>query len=102
LLEAGVKITEEQKKEIAMGKLNSRSYCFTGGINKVDANGIRYTRAMMWELTQNNGGIVHESVKPDTTFLVQADPDSQSSKTKKALKMGVGILSEEDFFKSLE
>jgi DNA ligase (NAD+) len=102
LLEAGVKITEEQKKEIVMGKLNSRSYCFTGGINKVDPNGIRYTRAMMWELTQNNGGIVHENIKPDTTFLVQVDPDSQSSKTKKALKMGVGILSEEDFFKSLE
>jgi len=105
LLEAGVKITEvhkEPKKEGAMGKLNGRSYCFTGGINKVDPNGIRYTRAMMWELTQNNGGIVHESIKPDTTFLVQADPDSQSSKTKKALKLGVKILSEEDFFKSLE
>lgn len=105
LLKAGVTITEakkEVKKEVVMGKLNGKIYCFTGGINKVDESGARYTRARMWELTRNNGGDIHDDVKPTTTFLVQADPNSQSSKTKKALKFGVKILSEEDFFKSLE
>lgn len=105
LLDAGVTITEtkkEVKKEVVMGKLNGQSYCFTGGINKVDANGVRYTRSRMWELVEKNGGVVHEDVKSSTTFLVQADPSSQSSKTKKATKMGVGILGEEEFFKSLE
>lgn len=104
LLDAGVKITEKKeiKKEVVMGKLNGQAYCFTGGINKVDANGVRYTRSRMWELVEKNGGVVHEDVKSSTTFLVQADPSSQSSKTKKATKMGVGILGEDDFFKSLE
>jgi DNA ligase (NAD+) len=104
LLDAGVKITEtkkEIKKEVVMGKLNG-SFCFTGGINKVDADGVRYTRSRMWALVESNGGIVHEDVKSNTTFLVQADPSSQSSKTKKAVKMGVGILGEEEFFNSLE
>lgn len=105
LLDAGVKITEtkkEIKKEVVMGKLSGKSFCFTGGINKVDANGVRYTRSRMWALVESNGGIVHESVKPNTNFLVQADPSSESSKTKKAVKMGVEILGEEDFFESLE
>ena len=105
LLDAGVKITEtkkEVKKEVVMGKLKGKSYCFTGGINKVDADGVRYTRSRMWALVESNGGTVHEDVKSSTTFLVQADPSSQSSKTKKAVKMGVGILGEEEFFNSLE
>jgi DNA ligase (NAD+) len=104
LLDAGVRITEskdEIKKETKMGKLNGQSYCFTGGINKVDDANVRYTRKRMWELVENNGGVVHEDVKPNTTFLVQADPNSQSSKTKKAIKNGVKILGEDDFFKSL-
>jgi DNA ligase (NAD+) len=104
LLDAGVRIIEskDKKKEKIMGKLNGQSYCFTGGINKVDDAGVRYTRKRMWELVEKNGGVVHEDVKPNTTFLVQADPTSQSSKTKKATKNGVKILGEEDFFEQLK
>ena len=84
-----------------IGKLNGQSYCFTGGINKVDDSGVRYTRTRMWALVEANGGVVHEDVKAGTTYLVQADPDSQSSKTKKALKLGVKILGEDAFFESI-
>ena len=105
LLEAGVRIMETAKEEPAMknqiGKLNGQSYCFTGGINKVDDSGVRYTRTRMWALVEANGGVVHEDVKAGTTYLVQADPDSQSSKTKKALKLGVKILGEDAFFESI-
>ena len=106
LLDAGVKIveTKDEKKEKVMGKgkLNGSSFCFTGGINKVDGDGKRYTRKMMWAMVEENGGVVHESVKPNTNFLVQADPTSQSSKTVKAVKNGVTIMGEDDFFASLE
>ena len=105
LLDVGVKIleTKEPKKENStVGKLNGQSYCFTGGINKVDDNGVRYTRKRMWELVEDNGGVIHENVKSNTNFLVQADPNQFSSKTRRAIKEGVKILSEEDFFNSLE
>jgi DNA ligase (NAD+) len=102
LLDAGVRIIKDEKKEKVMGKLNGQSYCFTGGINKVDGDGVRYTRKRMWALVEENGGVVHESVKPNTNFLVQADPSSESLKTKKAILAGVTILGEDEFFKSLE
>jgi DNA ligase (NAD+) len=104
LLDAGVKITEtkkEIKKEVTVGKLNG-SFCFTGGISKIDENGVRFTRKRMWELVEQNGGVVHESVKPNTNFLVQVDPSSSSSKTQKAIKNGVKIMGEDEFFKLLE
>jgi NAD-dependent DNA ligase len=56
----------------------------------------------MWELVEQNGGVVHESVKPNTNFLVQVDPSSSSSKTQKAIKNGVKIMGEDEFFKLLE
>ena len=84
------------------GKLSNLSFCFTGTIEKTDENGERYTRKRMWEIVKVNGGKALEGVEAGLSFLVQADPTIISSKTKKALKLRVEIISEADFWKMVE
>lgn len=101
LLAQGVKIEEEEEPEepemVGATVLEGKAFCFTGAIQR-EENGKRLTRKDMWALVKLNGGTVHEKVQASTTYLVQADPDSQSSKTKKAEKLGVKVLAEADFF----
>jgi DNA ligase (NAD+) len=92
-----VEIEEIEKVEPSSNKFEGKSFCFTGAINKIDDTGKRYTRSMMENLVVQNGGSV-SSVNKNLTYLVQADVNSISSKTKKAVKLGVKILSENDFF----
>ncbi len=80
--------------------LAGKSFCFTGAIQKIGDDGKRLTRKDMEKLVIMNGGDT-ASVKKGLTYLVQADPDSQSSKTKKALSFGVEILSEAKFFEMI-
>lgn len=89
----------KQEKNTMNGKLSGKSFCFTGAIEKEDLNGNRFTRKMIWEVVKENGGNVSEDVNGTVNYLVQADPSSQSSKTKKAEKLGVEIISEVDFWK---
>jgi len=97
LLINGVTIKKELKMDDMEGRLMDKSFCFTGAIQKVGDDGKRFTRKMMEAVVIKNGGDV-SSVKKGLTYLVQADPSSQSTKTKKALNFGVEILSEENFF----
>jgi NAD-dependent DNA ligase len=55
----------------------------------------------MEELVIQNGGTVG-AVTKNLSYLVQADPSSQSTKTQKAVKLGVVILSEKKFFEMLK
>jgi DNA ligase (NAD+) len=90
------------KKKSANNRLNGASYCFTGGIEKCNASGERFTRPMMQNLVVENGGIVFDGVKQGLSFLVQADPTKNSSKTKKAIALGVSIIGEDEFFAMVE
>jgi len=90
LLMDGVKIMETN------GKLSGKSFCFTGAVQATDENGERYKRAVLESLVKENGGEV-KSVSGGLTYLVQADPTSQSGKTNKALNLGVEIISDVDF-----
>ena len=98
-----VKITEKtpEPKPVAGGKLSGLTFCFTGAIER-EENGKRFTRKMMWDVVKANGGAPSEEVDANCKYLVQADPDSTSSKTKKAAKLGVKVLSEADFWKMVE
>jgi DNA ligase (NAD+) len=102
LLKAGVKVKRIEKTAINMQseKLKGMSFVFTGAIQKMNAEtGERYTREQLMKMVVENGGENHSTVKKGTTFLVQADPSSQSTKTKKAIQVGTKILGEADFFK---
>jgi len=48
------------------------------------------------------GGETHSSVGKTTDYLVQADPDKVSSKSKKATKLGVAIIGEEELEEMME
>ena len=87
-----VTIKAATPKKIAVGgSLNGKSFCFTGAASM--------PRKELWALVEKNGGIVHESIKKDTDYLVLADVNSNSGKAKKAREQGTTLLSEEDFVK---
>ena len=101
LLAAGVVVTDEEPTKVApvtSGSLSGSSFCFTGAIIKIDSDGKRFTREKMQALAVANGGSVTDKVKAGTTYLVQADPTSTSSKTEAAKKVGTKIISEDEFF----
>ena len=83
--------TATPKKIAVGGSLNGKSFCFTGAASM--------PRKELWALVEKNGGIVHESMKKDTDYLVLADVNSTSSKAVKARKQGTNLLSEDDFVK---
>jgi len=99
----------EDRKEKVMniaaktsGILSGKSFCFTGMINKInEETGKHLTREEMWDIVKERGGLVEKSLKKGTDFLVQSDSNSVSGKTQKAKKLGVIIVSEEDFFKMI-
>jgi DNA ligase (NAD+) len=97
LIAAGVDIDEDAVEETVVGSLNGKSFCFTGKIEKTDSEGNRYKRDAMHTLVRDNGGIVSDKVHSDLNYLVQADPSSESTKTKKAKKMGIFVIDHDDF-----
>lgn len=82
-----VKIKEIKKME--GGSLGGKSFCFTGPAQR--------KRSELWKIVEKNGGIVHESLKNTTDYLVMADKNSTSSKAEKARKNGTNMLSEDEF-----
>jgi DNA ligase (NAD+) len=56
-------------------------------------------RAELKSLIESRGGKVVESISKNTTFLINNDITSASSKNKEAQKLGIPILSEEEFLK---
>lgn len=91
------------KKELKMANTDSpiagKSFVFTGKILREDDDGKRFKRSMLQDIVIENGGKTPSSISGNVDYLVQADPDSQSTKTKKAISAGIEILSEADFFK---
>lgn len=79
------------KTVVVGGSLGGKSFCFTGAASM--------PRKELWALVEKNGGIVHESIKKDTDYLVLADVNSNSGKAKKAREQGTTLLSEDDFVK---
>lgn len=75
------------KKEIS-GKFSGQKFCFTGTMNS--------PRKLLEAKVKNAGGKI-SSVSKGLNYLVIADPNSNSSKAKKARDLGVTLISEEEF-----
>lgn len=71
------------------GKLGAKSFCFTGAMSK--------PRKELQFLVEAQGGVNRDDVSGDLDFLVIEDVNSQSSKAKKARKLGTKLLSENEF-----
>ena len=100
----GITIMKKEKimKKSSGSKLSGKSFVFTGAIERIDPETSKhYTRDKLQEFVVMNGGINSSSLSKETTYLVQADPSSQSTKTQKAQKFGTSIISEIEFFKMI-
>lgn len=86
-----VEIIEEEKVESSSNSLNGKSFCFTGAMKN--------KRKDLEAKVIDFGGIVHDGIKknPLTDYLVIADINSTSSKAVAARKLGVLLISEDNF-----
>jgi DNA polymerase-3 subunit epsilon len=80
--------------------LAGKSVCFTGELLEC-IGGERVTRERAEELARRGGMLVQKGVTKSLDFLVVADPDTQSSKAKKARDYGTRIMAEAAFWKAL-
>ena len=90
-------VTIQQEAEAEENrKLEGMVFVITGSVNHFE------NRKALQEVIEAQGGKVTGSVTSKTTYLINNDTASNSSKNKKAKELGVPIISEEDFIKILE
>lgn len=83
-----------------MRSFREKSVCFTGQfVSKL--KGELITRDLAHSIAIENGLIVKKGVTKKLDLLVVSDPNSQSSKTRKAKKYGTRILAEAVFWREL-
>ncbi len=85
-----VKLVDPKPKKSE--KLKGLSFCFTGEMT--------HTREDLEQMVEENSGEV-KGVSGKLTYLVQADPSSESSKSVKAKKLGTKIISEKAFLEMI-
>ncbi len=73
------------------GKMKGLTFVITGSLNQYS------NREALKEYIESQGGKVAGSVSKKTSYLINNDTASASSKNKKARELGIEILSEEDF-----
>jgi DNA ligase (NAD+) len=88
-LRAAIDIKEVETK---MGPLVGMSFCLTGEMSRV--------RSVIEKEIEAAGGEI-KSCGRGLGFLVQADPASTSSKSDKAKKLGIKIISEDELYKMM-
>lgn len=72
-------------------ELGGRIFVITGSLNHFD------NRNALKELIEGMGGKVTGSVTGNTSFLINNDSKSSSSKNKTAAKLGIPVITEEEF-----
>lgn len=97
ILSKRVNIKQSKSKQMMKAELNSRSdtqrpnVVFTGKCEL-------YGRKELTALIEDYGYNVQSSVNKETNLLITSDSNSGSSKTKKAIQLGVKIVSYDEFF----
>lgn len=97
ILSNRVNIKQLKSKQMMKAELNSRSdtqrpnVVFTGKCEL-------YGRKELTALIEDYGYNVQSSVNKETNLLITSDSNSGSSKTKKAIQLGVKIVSYDEFF----
>lgn len=87
LKESGLNFTSEPTKLLSE-KLTGKSFVLTGTLSTM-------SREVAKEIIQNHGGTVTSSVSKNTDYVLAGE--SAGSKLDKALKLGITILTEEQF-----
>lgn len=76
--------------------LNGKTFVITGSLNHYS------NRNELKEVIESNGGKVSGSISSKTSYLINNDIDSTSSKNKKAKSLGIPIINEKDFANMLK
>ena len=87
-------LQKEEKEENAA--LSGKVFVITGSLNHFQ------NRKELEEEIRKAGASTAGSVSKNTSYLINNDKNSSSSKNKKAKELGIPILSEEDFLKLLK
>ena len=85
-------VIEVKNVEVKTGTLTNLSFCLTGAMSK--------NRAVIEKEIEAAGGEI-KSCGRGLGYLVQADPTSTSSKSEKAKKLGIPIISEAELYKMM-
>jgi len=88
-----VQVVDVLDVQDAAGPLAGLSFCLTGAMSK--------PRKDIERAIEETGGKVCSSVSRGLSYLVQADPNSTSSKSEKAKKLGTRIISEMELWKMI-
>lgn len=75
--------------------LSGKSFCITGSLTHYP------NRDALVKAIEDNGGKYVSGVSKKTDYLINNDTTSTSGKNKKAMDLGIPILSEEDFLKMI-
>lgn len=87
---------EPPEKEDESGEFAGMTFVITGSVERFK------NRKELQNLIESKGGKATGSVTSKTTYLINNNVNSASSKNKKARELGIPILSEDDFVKLLE
>ena len=83
------------KQSTSSDKLSGMTFVITGTLEKFK------NRNELVSIITSNGGKVSGSVSKNTTYLINNDSESGSSKNKKARSLGINIITEEEFIRSI-
>ncbi|MFN4216602.1 MAG: NAD-dependent DNA ligase LigA [Brevinematales bacterium] len=90
--EAGIRLRETSKTQEQKGKLSGKYICITGKHET-------YSREKIFEIIESHGGIPQDSLTRQTSLLLVGE--SPGSKLARAQKMGILIMSIQEFLKNL-
>ncbi|MGI6006702.1 MAG: NAD-dependent DNA ligase LigA [Ruminococcus sp.] len=86
----------EKPEEESLQPLAGKTFVITGNVHHYE------NRSQLKEEIEKYGGKVTGSVSSKTDYLINNDKTSASTKNQKAQKLGISVISEEDFLKMLE
>ena len=81
-------------KTISDETLKGKSFCFTGALT--------IPRKLAESLVKAKGGEVKSAVNSSLTYLVTNEPNLKTTKNKKAIELGISVISEKTFFSIVE
>lgn len=84
-------LTIERGQPVGEQNMTGLNFVITGSVHQFE------NRAQVKEVIEERGGKVTGSVTSKTSYLINNDAASSSSKNKKAKELGIPILSEEEF-----
>jgi len=93
--------TEPSARTRDLDEIKGKRVCFTGSMSST-IDGVPISRELAESVASERGMVVEKNVTKRLDYLVVADPESMSTKARKAREYGIRILAEPVFWKLLQ